>query len=878
MAEPSQNWQIPPLTQPPEWLIQAVKNHAPQFAGNYAATLLWQRGIHNPEQIPGYLNPKLYQPASPWEFGQEMIRATDRIQQARNRDEKVAIWGDFDADGITSTSVLWDGLGEFFPQNDRLTYYIPNRLTESHGLNIPGVYNLAQAGVTLIITCDTGSTNIAEIEYATSLGIDTIITDHHTLPDDRPPTTAIINPRYLPANHQLFHLSGVAVAYKLIEALYQTLPDVPQRPLTDLLELVTIGLIADLVQLSGDCRYLAQLGIEQLQKQITNPTRPGIAKLLDLCKRTGDRPTDISFGIGPRINAVSRIQGDAKFCVELLTSRDKKRCEELANLTEIANSRRKSLQKDVAKDVTAKLAKLDLSTTSAIVLSDPQWPLGVLGLVAGQIAQQYGRPVILLSTAGTEEINDNSEETQSIESLNPDYQTSFQSAIHNPESQIESFTETQSIESLNPDSPTISQSKIENPKSKIARGSARSANQINLYQLVKDQAHLLHRFGGHPFAAGLSLPVENIPLFTDAINQQLRQQYSPENLTAVPIIADLKVTVSELGKDLFQELKLIEPCGMGNPAPKLLIENCWFDSVWNKNIKDLKGKEVKYIKTSFKIWDETSDTGFPGIWWEHYRDEIPESSCDAIVELDFNSYENRYEVRLIAVRSRVGQNQIDITDRVNWIIDCRNRNNSEELLIGGANLEFQTPIENAIPNSETSDLQNSIVLKECPASWDEMRIWFRQAQQQRKQLAISYTLPPAAPPQQIWQQLIGIAKYLSRTNKPVTRQQLIQKLGIGDTSLQLGFATLKHLGFQVKYRDRAFHITRQAETGQGDRFLTTLLSDRSSKLARSGEQFLAAVLEEQFRRKYFCDVPLSTIQAIALETVLQELNSVENPF
>ncbi len=299
MTELLQNLPTQPLSQPPAWLIQAVRNHAPELPGNYAATLLWYRGIQNPEQIPGFLNPKLYQPASPFEFGLEMNWAIERIQQARNSAEKVAIWGDFDADGITSTSVLWDGLGEFFAQNDQLIYYIPNRLTESHGLNIAGIDALAKSGISLIITCDTGSTNIAEIEYATSLNIDTIITDHHTLPEERPPATAIINPRYFPPNHQLFNLSGVGVAYKLVEALYHTLPDIPQRPIADLLELVAIGLIADLVQLTGDCRYLAQLGIEQLQKQTTNPTRPGVAKLLELCKRSGDRPTDISFGLWP---------------------------------------------------------------------------------------------------------------------------------------------------------------------------------------------------------------------------------------------------------------------------------------------------------------------------------------------------------------------------------------------------------------------------------------------------------------------------------------------------------------------------------------------------------------------------------------------------
>ncbi|HAG81979.1 MAG TPA: single-stranded-DNA-specific exonuclease RecJ, partial [Cyanobacteria bacterium UBA12227] len=243
----------------------------------------------------------VYNPASPFEFGQEMKSAIKRLHQAIKAGEKVTIWGDFDADGITATSVLWEGLGQFFTQNQQLTYYIPNRLTESHGLNRAGIDQLATSETKLIVTCDTGSTNLKEIDYAQQLGIDIIITDHHTLPDERPPVISIINPRYFAETHPLFHLSGVAVAYKLVEALYQTLPNIPKQPVEDLLDLVAIGLIADLVQLSGDCRYLAQRGIQKLQQQLKTRTRPGVARLLELCQRSGDRPTDISFGIGPRI-------------------------------------------------------------------------------------------------------------------------------------------------------------------------------------------------------------------------------------------------------------------------------------------------------------------------------------------------------------------------------------------------------------------------------------------------------------------------------------------------------------------------------------------------------------------------------------------------
>ncbi|MEO0936231.1 MAG: DHHA1 domain-containing protein, partial [Cyanobacteria bacterium J06641_2] len=327
--------------------------------------------------------------------------------------------------------------------------------------------------------------------------------------------------------------------YKLVEALYLSFPQIPQQPLEELLDLVAVGLIADLVQLSGDCRYLAQVGIQQLQQDYKKPPatrrRPGVGRLLELCQKNGDRPTDISFGLGPRINAVSRIQGDARFCVELLTSSDQKRINELATVTELANTRRKSLQKDVARQVTQKLSQMDLSTTSVIVLSDPQWAVGVLGLVAGQVAQDTGRPTILLST----EIVEEEEDKENMNSSPPS----------------------------SPSSPSLPL---------LARGSARSVNSVDLYKLVKAQEHLLHRFGGHPFAAGLSIRVENLSLFTQAINQQLRQ-ITGGTMPKPKVEADLVVTVADLSKELFLELKLLEPCGMGNPVPKLLIKNCWFE-------------------------------------------------------------------------------------------------------------------------------------------------------------------------------------------------------------------------------------------------------------------------------------------------------------
>ncbi|MEA5564203.1 single-stranded-DNA-specific exonuclease RecJ [Anabaena sp. UHCC 0399] len=764
-------WILTTPEQPPEWFIQLIKQHTPASSGLFAAQLFWQRGIKDKSQLAAFINHKTYQPASPFEFEQEMQLAMARLQQARNAGEKIAIWGDFDADGITSTSVLWDGLGQFFIQHQQLTYYIPNRLKESHGLNERGIDNLAKQGCKLIVTCDTGSTNIDEIIYAQKLGIDVIVTDHHTLPAERPPVTAIINPRYLPQDHQLFHLSGVAVAYKLVEALYEKLPSIPQDPLENLLDLVAVGLIADLVQLTGDCRYLAQLGIQRLQADLQQPPamrrRPGVGRLLELCQKNGDRPTDISFGLGPRINAVSRIQGDASFCVELLTSRDVKHCNELAEVTELANTRRKSLQKDVQAQVTQKLTQLDLSTTSVIVLEDPQWPAGVLGLVAGQVAQETGRPTILLSTEGTTE---NSTPTP------------------------------------------------------LARGSARSVNSVDLYQLVKDQAYLLHRFGGHPFAAGLSLPVENIPLFRDAINQQLRQSLGSVNLTPT-VKADIVVTVADLGKELFLELKLLEPCGMGNPVPKLFIQNCWFENAWHRNQQDWQGKKVQYIKTDFNIRDDSTKNPFPGIWWGHYKEELPLGKCDCIAELDYNTYKKRYEIRLIAVRP--SENSELNTQHSAHILDWRN-----------------------LPSPPQVLSPQSLILEECPTHWDDLRAWWRRCLYNNQQLAIAWSKPNHQPPKEIWLTLVGIAKYLSRTNQLVTRVQLLEKLKISDRALFLGIKALKYWGFTVTRQDRDLQVSWNPST----------VSETKGDVAVA--QFLAAISEEHFQQQYFAEVPLSTIVAM----------------
>ncbi|PSB02117.1 single-stranded-DNA-specific exonuclease RecJ [Merismopedia glauca] len=772
MTPSNPEWQIQSPVAVPDEFVEAVRKLHPGIKGSYAAQLLWQRGVRDAQQLAGYLQPDSYQPASPFAFGEEMERAVARLQKAVEDREKIAIWGDFDADGITATSVLWEGLGEFFPQNQQLSYYIPNRLRESHGLNLPGIERLKTQGISLIVTCDTGSTNLAEINYANELGIEIVVTDHHTLPSERPNVAAIVNPRYLPQNHPLHHLSGVAVAYKLVEAMYLSLPHIPQQPLENLLDLVCIGLITDLVQLRGDCRYLAQQGLKRLQKQLQTPSRPGVAELLQLCSRNGDRPTDISFGIGPRINAISRIHGDATFGVELLTSRDSKRCRELAMITETANARRKGLQQDLIKQVKSKLKQVDLSTTYALVLWDEQWSTGVLGLVASQIAQEYGRPTILLSTG----------------------------------MELEGEEDPVSVNTL-------------------ARGSARSVGNIDLYELVRSQSHLLHRFGGHPFAAGLSLEIDNLPLFTEGINRQLRELSLRNNIKFAPTIyADLICEISELGRDLYDELKLLEPYGMGNPAPQILIKNCRFTNVVNRNIKDLKQQKVQYIKTQMQIWDESSLTGFPAIWWGHYQEEVPEGISDAIAILDYNNYSKQVELRIVAISGSTAETTLSDRDNSEtWILDWRDR-------IGDRD-------------------DSTLVLQDYPKNWDDLQVSCHKAIQAQKKLAIAYPPPQTTSPQLVWQQLIGIAKYLSRTGEIATTQALQDKLHLTSSTLHLGLQSLVDLGFQVEF------LTPESLIIKLDSHLATLLPNSAFK-------FITALQEEHFSQTYFHIVPVSTLEAM----------------
>jgi len=758
-------WQQPRELPPADW-VAAVRSAlaagddrgqprpGDRARGECLARVLWARGWRDASGLAGWLSADHYQPTGPEGFGEEMARAIARLVLAHRRGDRVAIWGDFDADGVTATAVLWDGLGQFFPQGERLTYFVPDRLKESHGLSRSGLEALAADGWQLIVTCDTGSTNLAELAIARELGLEVIVTDHHSLPSDRPAVVALVNPRSLPTTSPLATLSGVAVAYKLVESLYQALPEVPQRPLTALLDLVAIGLIADLVELRDDTRYLAQIGLRQLQ----NTDRPGVKLLLDRCKAAGDRPSDIAFGIGPRINAASRVYGDASFCIDLLTSRDRDRCQALADQVEAANARRKALQNDVLFRARSRLAGADWSTIPAIVLAEPGWPVGVLGLVAGQLAQEFDRPAVLLTIEGN-----------------------------------------------------------------MAKGSARSLPGLDLYELLKQQTHLLDRFGGHPLAAGLALPVANLDLFTQALERAVRERCpsrSPQ-----PVTVDLVVTVADLavdrGRALFQELKWLEPCGMGNPAPRLLIQNARFSDLRVRRLTAGRQK-LRYLYTLFVLEDDSIAEPFPGLWWDVVPEAIPKGPCDVVAELDFNSREKTYQLRPLAVRPIDRSAQAPAFDTIPvW--------------------DYRT-----IAAELSLEMDRVLRVDRCPTSWDDWHQITRQALDDRRPIALTYQAQPEPSPDQTWQQLLGLAKYLSRTGQAVSLKTLADRLALSTMAIEAGLAALGEIGFQVRHTSEGLRIARSSEIHP----------------APGGAigQFWAIVSEERFHHHYFAVMPPAALQ------------------
>jgi single-stranded-DNA-specific exonuclease RecJ len=373
---------------PKEWKFPSecqVQNSIIEACGSeILAKLLVKRGLRTPDEVAAYLDPSHVTPSSPAALP-DMPRAVARVMQAIAGREKITVFGDYDVDGVTATAVMVTTLRHLGAEVD---YYIPTR-AEGYGLNLKAISVLASKHRTkLIITCDCGISNFAEINFAKSLGVDTVVVDHHTMPDMLPPAAAILHPKQLAEDHPIYHLPGVGVAFKLAEALLIERGE-PERA-EELLDLVTLGMIADMVPLVKECRYLVQIGMPKL----VNSQRAGIQALLG---QVGGRDggTDlVGFGLAPRINAVGRLS-DANTAVQLMITQDAAEAAELARKLEYDNLRRQELCEEIfAKADQAAQANISAGD-KAIAIYSEGWHHGVVGIVASRLVERYHCPVFI---------------------------------------------------------------------------------------------------------------------------------------------------------------------------------------------------------------------------------------------------------------------------------------------------------------------------------------------------------------------------------------------------------------------------------------------------------------------------------------------------
>lgn len=415
------------------------------------AQILARRGLQDLSAAQAFLDPDLYSPA-PASALPGIPEACLRIEKAIDRQETICVWGDFDVDGQTSTTLLVSTLRDL---GAKVVYHIPVRDRESHGVNIRYLQLVLDGGASLVVTCDTGITAHEALAYARSRGVDVIVTDHHTLPEQLPPAFALINPRLIPGENPLSGLPGVGVAYKLAEALYQQAGR--GQDAANLLDLVSMGIVADVAEQTADTRYLLQRGLPILRQA----NRVGLQAMFEL---SGLQPAflteeHIGFVLGPRLNALGRLD-DANPAVELLTTSDLGRARVLATHLEGLNARRRLLTGQVLKGAQAQIERdSSLLEQAVLVLSHPEWPAGVIGIVASELVERYNRPTILLST----------------------------------------------------------------PPGQAARGSARSIEGVNITAAIASQQNLLQGFGGHPMAAGLSLDPSNLAAFRRGISRYVEK-------------------------------------------------------------------------------------------------------------------------------------------------------------------------------------------------------------------------------------------------------------------------------------------------------------------------------------------------------------------
>lgn len=519
------------------------------------AQLLARRGITTPGAAAAFLDPERYTPAPATDLP-DLAFAAERLYRAITRGEKIAVWGDFDADGQTSTTLLVSLLRDLKAD---ATFYIPQRLIESHGIKLEPLRRLIDQHIHVLLTCDTGIAEHDALAYAKAQGLTVLVTDHHDLPDVLPTADALINPKRLPPDHPLRSLPGVGVAFKLAQQVLQLAGESERAG--DYLDLVALGIVADVATLTADTRYLLQRGLDRLR----HTQRLGLQALLALAKidATNLSAEHIGFGLGPRLNALGRL-GDANLAVELLTTTNLTRARIIASQLEGLNNQRKLLMDQITIAAQEMIVKdPGLLEYAALVLHQPHWHSGVIGPVANRLAEQYQRPVVMLVGDGN-----------------------------------------------------------------VLRGSARSIAGVDITTAIKKCTKYILSVGGHPGAAGLSLPADNLAVFRRALSDAVGAVRDPA-VTPDELLVDAELPLDQITLELAQEVERLAPFGEGNPAVVFAARDVVVER------ERTFGRKGEHRQATIA---DRAGNAQKLIWWRGAEIDLPEASLDVAFTIKTSSF------------------------------------------------------------------------------------------------------------------------------------------------------------------------------------------------------------------------------------------------
>lgn len=473
---------------------ESLKQHLVEELGvsSAIAQILVQRGITTFEEARTFFRPDLSQLHDPFLI-KDMDKAVGRLNSALSEKEGILIYGDYDVDGTTAVALVYKYLRRY---NSNIDFYIPDRYTEGYGISFQGIDYAKTKGYTLIIALDCGIKAVEKVAYAKQLGIDFIICDHHTPDNELPQAVAVLDSKRSDCRYPYEHLSGCGVGFKLLQAFAQN-NERPFDELKKMLDLVAVSIASDIVPITGENRILAYYGLKQLNE---NPC-VGLKSIINLCELTDKNISisDVVFKIGPRINASGRIQSGREV-VELLISNDADFAREKSDCIDNYNDERRNIDKQTTEAAKISLGELP-AEQSSIVIYDPNWHKGIVGIVASRLAEEYYRPTIVLTLANG-----------------------------------------------------------------LISGSARSVPGFDIYKAIDSCRDLLENFGGHLYAAGLTMKVEALDEFKRRFETYVSENILPEQ-KCPQIEIDSEITFREITPKFFRILKQCAPFGPGNMKP-----------------------------------------------------------------------------------------------------------------------------------------------------------------------------------------------------------------------------------------------------------------------------------------------------------------------